>query len=156
VAEASPSSAGSTATVVPVGDGGATGSRDYAAQGDPPPPPDIDVSVAHPARIYDYLLGGKDNYAADRAVADQMLVINPGAAGAVAAELTRARREYQQRATQGLTFRTRPEVAAFFAGFDLVDPGLVDPASWRPTQVPPTETEGSRHLLVGVGVLPKA
>ena len=26
----------------------------------------IDTSVAHPARIYDYWLGGKDNFAADR------------------------------------------------------------------------------------------
>ena len=31
-----------------------------------PPPRDIDVSVAHPARVYDYWLGGKDNFAADR------------------------------------------------------------------------------------------
>ena len=27
----------------------------------------FDTSVAHPARIWDYWLGGKDNYAADRA-----------------------------------------------------------------------------------------
>ena len=26
----------------------------------------LDTSVAHPARIWDYLLGGKDNFAADR------------------------------------------------------------------------------------------
>ena len=26
----------------------------------------LDTSVAHPARIYDYWLGGKDNFAADR------------------------------------------------------------------------------------------
>jgi hypothetical protein len=25
----------------------------------------IDTSVAHPARVYDYWLGGKDNFAAD-------------------------------------------------------------------------------------------
>jgi len=29
--------------------------------------PEINTSVAHPARVYDYLLGGKDNFAADRA-----------------------------------------------------------------------------------------
>ena len=28
--------------------------------------PDIDTDHAHPARVYDYLLGGKDNYGADR------------------------------------------------------------------------------------------
>ena len=29
-------------------------------------PPKIDTSVAHSARRYDYWLGGKDNFAADR------------------------------------------------------------------------------------------
>jgi O-methyltransferase involved in polyketide biosynthesis len=37
------------------------------------PPPGIDVSRPHSARIYDYLLDGKDNFAADRAVAEQAL-----------------------------------------------------------------------------------
>jgi hypothetical protein len=37
----------------------------------------FDTSVAHQARVYDYLLGGKDNYAADRAVAEATLKINP-------------------------------------------------------------------------------
>lgn len=33
----------------------------------------FDTTVAHQARIYDYLLGGKDNYAADRAAAEAAL-----------------------------------------------------------------------------------
>jgi hypothetical protein len=33
----------------------------------------FDTSVAHQARIYNYLLGGKDNYAADRAAAESAL-----------------------------------------------------------------------------------
>ncbi|MET0494492.1 MAG: SAM-dependent methyltransferase [Actinoplanes sp.] len=33
-------------------------------------PPSIDSSVAHPARRYDYWLGGKDNFAADRESGD--------------------------------------------------------------------------------------
>ena len=40
-------------------------------------PGEIDTSVAHVARVYDYLLGGKDNYAADRAVAEATLKVNP-------------------------------------------------------------------------------
>jgi S-adenosyl methyltransferase len=39
--------------------------------------PPFDTSVAHQARMYDYLLGGKDNYAADRAAADEMIRIWP-------------------------------------------------------------------------------
>ena len=38
----------------------------------------IDTSVAHPARVYDYWLGGKDNYAADREAAERVLAVTPG------------------------------------------------------------------------------
>jgi S-adenosyl methyltransferase len=37
----------------------------------------FDITKAHQARAYDYLLGGKDNYAADRAAADEALKIWP-------------------------------------------------------------------------------
>jgi hypothetical protein len=39
--------------------------------------PEFDTSVAHPARIYDYWLGGKDNFAADRAAGDRVIEIRP-------------------------------------------------------------------------------
>jgi len=39
--------------------------------------PGIDSSQAHPARIYDYLIGGKDNFAADREVAEQLILVRP-------------------------------------------------------------------------------
>jgi hypothetical protein len=41
-------------------------------------PADIDTSVAHPARVYDYWLGGKDNFAADREAAERVLAATPG------------------------------------------------------------------------------
>jgi phage gp37-like protein len=37
----------------------------------------LDTSVAHPARVYDYWLGGKDNYAVDREAAQQVIAANP-------------------------------------------------------------------------------
>ena len=37
---------------------------------DPVAPPGIDVTTPHPARRYDYWLGGKDNFEADRASAE--------------------------------------------------------------------------------------
>lgn len=52
----------------------------------------FDVSVAHQARIYDYLLGGKDNYAADRAAADAWLEVNPQLAFAARANRSFLRR----------------------------------------------------------------
>ena len=39
--------------------------------------PSFDTSVAHVARIYDYWLGGKDNYAVDRAAGDAALKAYP-------------------------------------------------------------------------------
>jgi hypothetical protein len=53
--------------------------------------------VAHPARIYDYLLGGKDNYAVDRAAGDAAIESYPDAVSAV-----RANRAFLARAVRYL------------------------------------------------------
>ncbi len=39
---------------------------------------EIDTTVAHPARVYDYWLGGKNNFAADREAAERVLAATPG------------------------------------------------------------------------------
>jgi hypothetical protein len=39
----------------------------------------VDLSRPSPARVYDYLLGGRHNFASDRALADQMLAVEPDA-----------------------------------------------------------------------------
>jgi S-adenosyl methyltransferase len=57
----------------------------------------FDTSVAHQARIYDYTLGGKDNYAADRAAADAGLAVWPDMASA-----SRANRAFLGRAVRYL------------------------------------------------------
>jgi trans-aconitate methyltransferase len=44
---------------------------------------EINTGVPNPARIYDYLLGGKDNFPADREVAQQLLAIAPVARAVV-------------------------------------------------------------------------
>ena len=51
------------------GDGTAQGTREV--------PLDLDTSVAHVARVYDYWLGGKDNFAADRAAGEQAIQAYP-------------------------------------------------------------------------------
>jgi hypothetical protein len=58
--------------------------RDRAAVGRAEPPV-LDTSVAHIARVYDYWLGGKDNFAADRAAGDAALAAYPGLASSVRA-----------------------------------------------------------------------
>jgi hypothetical protein len=41
-------------------------------------PPGVNINVPHSARIYDYWLGGKDNFAVDRAVGEAMIKAIPG------------------------------------------------------------------------------
>src|SRR4029077_20740442 len=45
--------------------------------GDGGVPVNIRTDIPHPARVYDYWLGGKDNFAADRAAAEQVLQFMP-------------------------------------------------------------------------------
>ena len=46
--------------------------------GDPGlPPPEFNTGVAHPARVYDYFLGGKDNYPSDRELGDAIIAAMP-------------------------------------------------------------------------------
>jgi hypothetical protein len=58
----------------------------------------FDVTVAHPARVYNYLLGGKDNFEADREAARQMI-----AGGAKVLAGVRANRAFLGRAVRFLT-----------------------------------------------------
>src|SRR5688572_28205608 len=41
------------------------------------PPPEMDTSVAHSARVWNYFLGGKDNFPVDREAGDQVLALMP-------------------------------------------------------------------------------
>jgi hypothetical protein len=51
-------------------------------------PPEIDTSAAHPARMYDYGLGGKNHFAADREVAEKIFAAWPN--GRISARENRA------------------------------------------------------------------
>jgi hypothetical protein len=57
---------------------GAEGTGAGGTSQDPAVDLTIDTSVAHPARVYDYWLGGKDNFAADREAAERVLAVSPG------------------------------------------------------------------------------
>jgi hypothetical protein len=59
--------------------------------------PEIDTSVAHAARVYDYWLGGRANFAADREAAKQAIAANPDIVPAV-----RANRAFLGRAVRYL------------------------------------------------------
>jgi hypothetical protein len=73
------------------------GERDREVPGDREDKASFDTSVAHVARVYDYWLGGKDNYAADRAAGDQAINAFPEIVLSA-----RANRAFQARAVRFL------------------------------------------------------
>src|SRR6202046_2489536 len=70
---------------------------------EPGAPLGIDTSVAHPARVYDYWLGGKDNFAADRKAAEEVIAIRPAMRRDI-----RANREMLRRAVRYLAAEAGP------------------------------------------------
>jgi hypothetical protein len=70
---------------------------EWPASGPVTQPAAIDTTVAHPARVYDYWLGGKDNFAVDREAGDRVLAVTPGLRFRV-----RANRAFLARAVQYL------------------------------------------------------
>ncbi len=64
--------------------------------------PTFDTSIAHQARIYDYLIGGKDNFAADRVAGDAMIAAQPGTVAGL-----RANRQYMRRVVHYLAAEAR-------------------------------------------------
>src|SRR5580700_5135422 len=60
--------------------------------------PALDTSVAHSARVHDYWLGGKDNFAADREAGDAVMEAYPGIVMSV-----RENRAFLARAVRFLT-----------------------------------------------------
>ena len=86
----------------PIAQRPAAGPRGREEHGEPepadqPPPPGIDASVATAARMYDYWLGGHNNFAADRRAAQQLSARMPDAPLAA-----RENRAFLQRAVRFL------------------------------------------------------
>ncbi|MFC6082904.1 SAM-dependent methyltransferase [Sphaerisporangium aureirubrum] len=61
-------------------------------------PPEVDTSKPSIARVYDYFLGGKDNFAVDREIAEMVFKIDPNAA-----ETGHANRGFLRRVVRHLT-----------------------------------------------------
>ena len=157
----------------------------------------FDVTKAHQARSYDYLLGGKDNFAADlrdtgtilaqaanlldftkpvavtllsilHAITDaddpysivatlldavpsgSYLAISHAGPESFTAEARENLMDSTRRTSlQQYTLRTREQVARFFDGTDLVEPGLVPVEEWRPD--PGVAAEGKSVYWCAVG-----
>src|SRR5882672_12575231 len=61
-------------------------------------PTEIDTKTAHIARVYDYFLGGKDNFPSDRDAAELILRGKPGMR-----DTCREQREFLRRAVRHMT-----------------------------------------------------
>ncbi len=88
--------------------------------------PRLDTGTPHIARIYDYWLGGKDNFEADRKAAELALAATPTIVPGV-----RANRRFRGRAVRYMATEGSAEVTSFFDGLDLIDPGVVPVQDWR-------------------------
>jgi S-adenosyl methyltransferase len=66
------------------------------------PLPEIDTSVAHIARVYDYWLGGKDNFAADRTAAEAAMRADPAVVEGVRGNRAFLARAVRYLASQGV------------------------------------------------------
>ena len=94
----------------------------------------IDTSTAHPARVYDYWLGGKDNFAADREAAELALQAYPQLAEAV-----QSNRAFLARAVRYLTLQGIRQ---------FLDIGTGIPAANNTHQVAQREAADSRIVYV--------
>jgi hypothetical protein len=112
----------------------------------------IDISIAHSPRIWNYWLGGKDNYPVDREVGDQFVEIFPDIVEIARASLPSGshlvvadgtnviRGESFEQAIAiwneagSIPYHLRPpkQIARFFDGLELLEPGVVSCPRWRP------------------------
>jgi S-adenosyl methyltransferase len=137
----------------------------------------FDARVAHPARVYDYWLGGKDNFEADRIAGEatiaaypaiqasaranraflarsvRFLVISHAASDISPAEMAEMIRRMNEHLAEGNHVgRPRQVVVRFFDGLELVEPGVVKVTQWRPASA--VEAGGPTSLWGGVARKP--
>jgi hypothetical protein len=103
-------------------------------QDQPGQPPQIDTSVASIARIYDYWLGGKDNFKADREAAELMIQQYPDIVTGV-----RKNRAFLGRAVHYLAAEAASASSSTSAP---ACPAATTPTRWRsaPRQAPASST----------------
>ncbi len=87
------------------------------------PPSRIDTTVAHNARVWDYWLGGKDNFQVDRQVGDHVRTMFP-----IIGDVARANRQFLVR------------VVRFLAGDAGIRQRRASPTTSTPTSTTPTRS----------------
>jgi hypothetical protein len=114
----------------------------------------IDTTKPHPARMYDYYLGGKDHYEVDADAAQQVLNVNP-----YAAHGARSLRLFMQRSAAPDTWPPRPVAGSSStsapASPELVEPGVAPVHRWRPEPGDPSSGYTNAQAASWAGVARK-
>jgi hypothetical protein len=148
------------------------------------PVPEIDTSKPHTARIHNYYLGGKDDFAAGREVAEKVLALilhfipdddspreiiealldalPPGsyfAASHVTGEhdptgWAAGDRAYRAAGVRGQIRDSSEFTRLAFTGLELVSPGVVLVSEWRPEDAGPRPTPAEVSCYGGVARKP--
>src|SRR5919205_1211978 len=104
---------------------------------------EIDTSVPHSARIWNYWLGGKDNYPVDEEARDLVrslmaglpsgsyLSLNEGSRGTDPV-YEQAQDAYNETGAVPYFLRPVEQIEGYFEGLELVEPGVVSVPLWRP------------------------
>jgi hypothetical protein len=128
----------------------------------------FDTTAAHSARVWNYLLGGKDHFAADRETPDSdkphallrryLDSLPPGSCLALcdgtdtSPVLNEAIAVYNQNSASSYHLRSPEQIEAFFDGLALVPPGLVPASRWRSEgEDTAGEAAGEDATICGVG-----
>ncbi len=97
----------------------------------------------HPYEIVNTLM--------DAAASGSFLVVSHVASDIIPEKSTAFAREYNERSSTKVVLRNRAEVARFFTGLDLVEPGVAQVSKWRPR----SEFEAAAANYVWCGVARK-
>jgi hypothetical protein len=121
--------------------------------------PEFDTNVPHIARVYDYWLGGKDNFEVDRELGEKTIEAYPNIVFTVrtnraflarsvtylardagvrqfldigTGQVSEMVRRLNESVAEKVTTRDHDGVVHLFDGLELVPPGVVRAPQWRP------------------------
>src|SRR6266540_3377476 len=116
----------------------------------------FDVNRPHPARIYEYWLGGEGQLQGRPKRRGRVGRQAAQPAGHRASEPAGARAAQAVAGKHGLAvaLRSKAEVAAMLAGLDVLDPGVTLVHRWRPTSNDPELADADVHLWGAAAVKP--
>ena len=118
------------------------------------PLPELDTTVSHSARIWNYWHEVAQRVAPELVAAlapGSFLAINHSTSAVSGEAMEEAVRHWNQVGTPSMTLRTPEQIAHFFDGLELLPPGVVSCSRWRPIpgQLPGAPAEVDEFCGIG-------